>query len=82
MAGEKKNSDILNITPAVDGASDPSTCKRTVHPDKMVFFDNSGERHEIYLPKETYQRAVDLSQAKNWDELSKFPTYAGQGYKE
>lgn len=60
----------------VDGVTDPNSCERIVQPNKMVFFDELGERHEIYLPKGTYQRAVDLSQAKKWDELLKFPAYS------
>lgn len=77
MAGEDKNSNVSksNIT-MVDGVTNPNSCKRNLEPNKMVFFDESGERHEIYLPKGTFQRAVDLSQAKNWDELSKFPVYS------
>ncbi|KAE8550681.1 hypothetical protein TMatcc_008729 [Talaromyces marneffei ATCC 18224] len=84
MAGEDKNSNTSqsNITTTVDDVADPNPCKRNLQPNKLVFFNESGERHEIYLPKGTFQRALDLLKAKNWDELSKFPVYTGQGYEE
>ncbi|KAF7166918.1 hypothetical protein CNMCM5623_000455 [Aspergillus felis] len=52
-----------------------SSCTKTVQPNKLVFFDKSGERHEIYLPKGTLQKAIGLLQEENWDELLKFPPY-------
>jgi hypothetical protein len=76
IAAEDKNHNVSqsNIT-IVDGIIDPDSCERRLQPNKMVFFDDSGERHEIYLPQGTFQRAVELSQAKNWDELSNFSIY-------
>ncbi|GFF82219.1 hypothetical protein IFM47457_05730 [Aspergillus lentulus] len=53
-----------------------SSCPKSVQPNKLVFFDKSGERHEIYLPKGTIQKALDLLQEENWDELLKFPPYS------
>ena len=77
MAGDNKDTNIyLSNTTTVDNITDPNPYKRIVQPNKMVFFDKSGERHEIYIPKGSYQKVVDLSQAKNWDELLKFPAYS------
>ncbi|PKX95328.1 uncharacterized protein P174DRAFT_403998 [Aspergillus novofumigatus IBT 16806] len=59
-----------------------SSCHKSVQPNKLVFFGKSGERHEIYLPKGTIQKAIDLLQEENWDELLKFPPYTDQGYKD
>ncbi|GAQ07580.1 hypothetical protein ALT_4901 [Aspergillus lentulus] len=53
-----------------------SSCRKSVQPNKLVFFGKSGERHEIYLPKGTIQKALDLLQEENWDELLKFPPYS------
>ncbi|GIJ85109.1 hypothetical protein Asppvi_003965 [Aspergillus pseudoviridinutans] len=81
--GEKGELDVTaddgNTTQAPEQFS---SCPKTVQPNKLVFFDKSGERHEIYLPKGTIQKAIDLSQEENWDELLKFPLYKDQGYKD
>jgi hypothetical protein len=53
-----------------------SYCRKSVEPNKLVFFGRSGELHEIYVPKGTLQKAIDLLQEENWDELLKFPPYS------
>lgn len=34
--------------------------RRQIQPNNLVFTDPSGTRHELYLPKGTYQKAIDL----------------------
>ena len=53
----------------------PPIRKKNVRPNKMVYFDAQGVRHEIHIPTGTYERATALFVAKDWDELAKFPVW-------
>ncbi|KAH8197098.1 hypothetical protein TruAng_008737 [Truncatella angustata] len=48
----------------------------------MVYTDDKGVRHSIYMPKGTMQLACDHYENKRWDELAKFDKYTNQGYTE
>ncbi|PKX90758.1 uncharacterized protein P174DRAFT_444497 [Aspergillus novofumigatus IBT 16806] len=64
-------------------AETPAGCTKAVEPNKMVFFyPTPDQRQEIYIPRGQFQKALELSVQKNWEELCKFPAYTGQGYEE
>lgn len=44
--------------------------------NSMSYVDQNNVQRLIYLPKGTAKRAGDLLEAKNWDELAKFPDYS------
>jgi hypothetical protein len=47
------------------------------YPHKMIFADGKGERHEIFMQLGTMDKAYELYEAENWDELLKeFPKYS------
>ena len=50
-------------------------CTKNVRPNKMVYFDAQGVRHEIHMPTGTWERATALFVAEDWDELAKFPVW-------
>ncbi|GFF33419.1 hypothetical protein IFM46972_03886 [Aspergillus udagawae] len=76
-AGQKPKADINTAAEA------PPRCTKTVEPNKMVFFyPTSDDRHEIYISRGKFQKALELSVQENWKELCKFPAYTGQGYEE
>ncbi|KAJ3496350.1 hypothetical protein NLG97_g2722 [Lecanicillium saksenae] len=54
----------------------------THHPNKMMYSDSKGEKHEIHIPARDYYKAMEHYKRKEWDELAKFPAWAGQRYTE
>ncbi|KAM7188063.1 hypothetical protein V8F20_010718 [Naviculisporaceae sp. PSN 640] len=56
--------------------------KLGTHPNMMSYVDGAGVKHEIHIPTGTYHRAAQSFRDENWDELGKFPAYAGQKYTE
>ncbi|KAK3493819.1 hypothetical protein B0T13DRAFT_474575 [Neurospora crassa] len=55
---------------------------QTAQPNNMVYTDDKGVQHSIYLPQGTLHTASDHLQNKRWDELAKFEPYTNQGYTE
>jgi hypothetical protein len=54
-----------------------ASCTKTIEPNKMVFFyPTPDQRHEIYIPRGEFQKALELYVQKNWEELCKFPAYS------
>lgn len=49
---------------------------RKVQPNKMSFTDAQGVRHEIHMPKGTFEQACRLFIAEDWEELAKFPKWS------
>ncbi|KID74512.1 uncharacterized protein G6M90_00g111660 [Metarhizium brunneum] len=60
--------------------SPPLDCGAVVEPNHYRFMDSNGARHDIYLPKGTFQSAVAYVMNGNLDELIKFPVWADQHY--
>ncbi|KAJ2968782.1 hypothetical protein NQ176_g9013 [Zarea fungicola] len=48
----------------------------------MVWFDDAGVKHEIYIPARDFYKAMEHSKKNEWDELAKFPKWDNQGYSE
>jgi hypothetical protein len=55
-------------------------CEMVVEPNKMVYFDGDGVQKAIYMPKGTFQKAAQHFQAKNFDELAKYPAWGRSPY--
>ncbi|KAL0476119.1 hypothetical protein QR685DRAFT_69517 [Neurospora intermedia] len=61
---------------------DTPTPIQTAQANNMVYTDDKGIKHSIYLPQGTLRRASEYLQNKRWDDLAKFEPYTNQGYTE
>ncbi|KAK4223823.1 hypothetical protein QBC38DRAFT_486869 [Podospora fimiseda] len=59
---------------------DLKDCEVILKPNRMGFKNRKGKMIEIHIPTGTYERALELFRAENWEELEKFPAYTGQKY--
>ncbi|KAI0181271.1 hypothetical protein GGR52DRAFT_567506 [Hypoxylon sp. FL1284] len=55
---------------------------RSNPPNNLIYYDDDGVEHSIYLPPGTMHEAWDHVQNKRWGELAKFAPYTDQEYSE
>ncbi|MCJ1436563.1 hypothetical protein MMC27_005943 [Xylographa pallens] len=76
MARAADKSSIV-MTPEV-----AENCKKSVRPNCMTYTDAEGTEHSIHMPTGTYEIATKYFVENNFEELAKFPAWAGQKYTE
>ncbi|KAL1963941.1 hypothetical protein VTN77DRAFT_7616 [Rasamsonia byssochlamydoides] len=77
MAGPEQREGAADST-----AEEAPACEKSVNPNSMVFFDKDGVRHQIYMPKGSFEYACELAEAEDWDTLAKFPVWENQNYDD
>ncbi|MCJ1379567.1 hypothetical protein MMC17_002669 [Xylographa soralifera] len=75
MARAAEKSSIV-MTP-----EEAKNCK-TVQCNCMNYTDAEGKQHSIYMPAGTLEIASKYFVENNFEELAKFPAWAGQQYTE
>ncbi|KAB5526345.1 hypothetical protein GE09DRAFT_1151163 [Coniochaeta sp. 2T2.1] len=61
----------------VDGIAEE--CEDPAHPNHMHFVDAEGSEHDIYIPQEKFEQALEHFNKHEWDELAKFEKWTGDG---
>jgi len=72
----ENNATVESVFVGEDGTE--HKCRGTILPDKMTFKDANGEEHNIFLDLGTHKTAYQHVIDQNWEELKKFPKWAGQ----
>lgn len=67
-------------TNPITGEPLPEGFTAVFEPNNFIYNDNKGIRHNIYLPRGTYSKAMKCYEAKKWDELAKYPAWGMNSY--